>query len=723
MKRHLQILSIIVIYFFIFTKITKADGEIVGRWPYGPCKAVAVDANYAYIGTGGMIKVIDISDPLNPAEVSSITTNGAVENLFKSGDYLYVANRDKGLGIFYTKNPSDLIKVGSFPVLGDAEDVYVEGKYAYIVGTSDCGMYILDISDPSLPTEIGHSDQCGYSVYVSGNYAYLGTGDFIIMDISDPTNPVAISWLQGRLSEWIDVGETYVYGDYAYLGLWNQGLYVVNISDPSNPVVESRLYPTDWIWSVCGHDSFVYVIGCGIGLAILDVSDPTNITETGHCLSDSIGDVSGLCVAGNYAYIADVCNLKIVDIEDTSHPKRSTQLTFSGYVMDVFASGNYAYVVNYDFNIIDVSDPSNPYTIGYIDSLDSRLEHGDATGVYISGDYAYVVGYEGRLSVIDISDPSNPVLLGGYNTFDDAQEGGVFQSGDYAYVAGEGGGLCIIDVSDPSHPTQVSTVITSAGTWDVHVSGMYAYVTDFNDGNLYIIDVSTPSDPQVVSTLHLQEHAEKVFVSGNYAYATSWEDDGDNRLHIIDISDKSEPIETSYYNFLVIRDIQVVNKQVYVANEVYGISILDVSDPYHPIKVDSVESPTAFDMFVGEQYTYVIDKNYGMYILNYGTANVENPNLESPLKQVALHQNYPNPFNPLTRITYQLPTKSQVTLKIIDIQGREINTLAKGMQPAGTNSVVWDGRNSGGKEVGSGVYFCRLEINNFSQVRKLLLIR
>ena len=607
MKRHLQILSIIVIYFLSFTKITKADWEIMGRWPYGPCKAVAVDSNYAYIGTGGMIKVIDISDPLNPAEVSSITTNGAVENLFKSGDYLYVANRDKGLGIFYTRNPSDLIKVGSFPVLGDAEDVHVEGKYAYVVGTADCGMYILDISDPSLPTEISHNGQCGYSIYVSGNYAYLGTGDFIIMDISDPTNPVAISWLQGHLSEWIDVGEVYVKGDYAYLGGWGQGLYVVNISDPSDLVVESKLYPTDWMWAVCGHDNFVYTVACGVGLAILDISDPSHPIEMGSCLADYVSDISGLFVLGNNAYIADSYRgLITVDIQEPSAPTKLSLFPTTGFVNNVFVSGDHAYIANGDFSIVNVSDPSNPLTVGSIDILDNRRNHGDATGVHVSGNYAYVVGFEGRLSVIDISDPGNPIILGGYNTFDDIARGGVYYSDNYAYVAGEGGGLCIIDVSDPFQPTQVSSVITSAGTVDVHVSGMYAYVTDFNDGNLYIIDVSTPSDPQVVSTLHLQEHAEKVFVSGNYAYATSWEDDGDNRLHIIDISDKTEPLETSYYNFPAIHNIFVLDDYGSPGNEVYGVSILDVSDPYHPIKVDSVESPTAFDMFVGEQYTYVI---------------------------------------------------------------------------------------------------------------------
>jgi hypothetical protein len=227
----------------------------------------------------------------------------------------------------------------------------------------------------------------------------------------------------------------------------------------------------------------------------------------------------------------------------------------------------------------------------------------------------------------------------------------------------------------------------------------------------------------IVSSLQLQEHAVKVFVSGNYAYATSWEDDGDNRLHIIDISDKSEPVEISYYNFPVINGIQAINKQVYVANEVYGISILDVSDPYHPVKVDSIVSPTAFGMFVNEHNTYVINRNYGMYILNTGVTNVDYQNPESPPTRFALHHNYPNPFNPITTITYQLPKKSKVILQIFDILGQVIKILVNDVQPAGVKSVAWDGTNNIGKKVNSGVYFYRIKTDDFLQSKKLLLIR
>jgi len=80
--------------------------------------------------------------------------------------------------------------------------------------------------------------------------------------------------------------------------------------------------------------------------------------------------------------------------------------------------------------------------------------------------------------------------------------------------------------------------------------------------------------------------------------------------------------------------------------------------------------------------------------------------LDAPLKGVAVVQNYPNPFNTNTNIVVLLPEVSQTTVTIFDLLGREIRTLYEKNSPPGVLSVSWDGRNSRGLQVGSGVYFC-----------------
>lgn len=89
-----------------------------------------------------------------------------------------------------------------------------------------------------------------------------------------------------------------------------------------------------------------------------------------------------------------------------------------------------------------------------------------------------------------------------------------------------------------------------------------------------------------------------------------------------------------------------------------------------------------------------------------------------------LYANYPNPFNPETRIQYELPEASEVSLKIYDIQGRLVRTLAGDQsQYAGKHTLVWDGRNDQGKPVSSGEYLYRFETADFMRTMKMLLLK
>lgn len=77
-----------------------------------------------------------------------------------------------------------------------------------------------------------------------------------------------------------------------------------------------------------------------------------------------------------------------------------------------------------------------------------------------------------------------------------------------------------------------------------------------------------------------------------------------------------------------------------------------------------------------------------------------------------LAQNYPNPFNPQTTITYHLPQTAEVELSVYNILGQKVRVLVSGHQSAGSHSVIWDGRNTAGQRVPSGIYFYRLFFKN-----------
>ena len=111
---------------------------------------------------------------------------------------------------------------------------------------------------------------------------------------------------------------------------------------------------------------------------------------------------------------------------------------------------------------------------------------------------------------------------------------------------------------------------------------------------------------------------------------------------------------------------------------------------------------------------------YPMHVDSSGfpyEVSVDDPDNLSPMK-FSLEQNYPNPFNPKTSIEYSLNTSGFVSLKVYDIQGREVAVLGNEIQDAGRHSVAFDA-----SSLSSGVYFYKLEANGFSHTRKMVLMK
>jgi len=88
-----------------------------------------------------------------------------------------------------------------------------------------------------------------------------------------------------------------------------------------------------------------------------------------------------------------------------------------------------------------------------------------------------------------------------------------------------------------------------------------------------------------------------------------------------------------------------------------------------------------------------------------------------------LHQNYPNPFNPITMLRYDLPKDALVNITIYDMLGREVRTLVNTTQDAGFKSVIWNATNNQGMSVSSGVYIYSIEAGEFTQTKKMVLLK
>lgn len=128
---------------------------------------------------------------------------------------------------------------------------------------------------------------------------------------------------------------------------------------------------------------------------------------------------------------------------------------------------------------------------------------------------------------------------------------------------------------------------------------------------------------------------------------------------------------------------------------------------------------SCYEVWTAQYYTWPEYTLWNLSVLS----DISDPNAGPLSTAFALDQNFPNPFNPVTTIRYSLKQSGSVTLKIYDLHGQEVRSLVSEIQSIGLHSVVWDGYNNVSQPVASGIYIYRIEAGNFTNTRKMILMR
>jgi len=376
------------------------------------------------------------------------------------------------------------------------------------------------------------------------------------------------------------------------------------------------------------------------GMAVLDISDPSDLAFAGFCGLQGYGE--GIAIQDNYAYeVGNFSGLHVIDISNPTVPVEVGWCTLPEYVRDVAVSGQYAYVANNNdgLKIIDVSNPSTPIIVGDL--------QGTAKAVDVSGSYAYLGAGGAGMRIVDVSNPARPVEVDVVNTPGAAQ--GVTIAGNFAYVADGDEGLRIIDVHDPLNAVLMggisfgSTFVSEA--YDVAVSGSYAYVgvggsSYISQNGIRVVDVSNPLSPLQVGSCHEPGYAYDVAISGQYVYASS----PFLALESINVESPSNPTPASYYSDPgIISDIVVEGDYAYVASG-DRFRIVDVSDPAIPEEVGQDQQVTTYYLDVEGDYAYLSEGKGGFLVMD-----ISNPSAPQPLgncfggyyvKKIAVIGNY-----------------------------------------------------------------------------------
>ncbi|UCE04367.1 MAG: T9SS type A sorting domain-containing protein [bacterium] len=134
---------------------------------------------------------------------------------------------------------------------------------------------------------------------------------------------------------------------------------------------------------------------------------------------------------------------------------------------------------------------------------------------------------------------------------------------------------------------------------------------------------------------------------------------------------------------------------------------------------------TIIDPELGDVFTVAISRpltDEDVFVFSTGATRVELEKEVIPF-DYALNQNYPNPFNSSTKIIYSLPKAERVVLRVYNVLGQQVKTLVDEIRRAGRHVVNWDGKDSNGIQISSGVYFYQMKIGHFEKTRKMIFLQ
>lgn len=143
---------------------------------------------------------------------------------------------------------------------------------------------------------------------------------------------------------------------------------------------------------------------------------------------------------------------------------------------------------------------------------------------------------------------------------------------------------------------------------------------------------------------------------------------------------------------------------------------------YHSFSYQSTNNPPRWIY-----YSVSNKEGYIFLFLIRAYVSVIGSSINEPIELIpnnyTLEQNYPNPFNPETVISFNMPKSGSVQIKIYDVLGKEIRTLINEERNAGKHNIYWNATDEYGKRVSSGVYFYTISADNFSQTKKMVLMK
>ena len=392
----------------------------------GPSATVSAKESLAFLGHGGYLEILDLTDPSAPTRINRHRIEGFITHVELAGNLAYVCAESRGIHILDVADPYDVLTLGFVPATDYMRNLEVHDSRLYYCMASS--FHIVDVSDPAAPIELG--------VYERPNQIWFS-----------------------------------VWGDHAYLAVQPYELYVLNLEDPTEPWLETVMPGAPggtFINNLLCSDGLMYVIRFNFygfhNFRIYDLADPAQPAEL-SVLYGSL-DLQEVAVRGHWLHFITSTGITLYDVGDPTAPVFLGSTTTLDRNYELATSGDFilAAQADYGLRVFSAGGPQLDVDIVELGRFGEGF-HGAVTDVDVTGSLLVAAATAPSLATYDVTDPKSPVLLGSIHDHvpgePDTRCYEMEVQGNLAFLCcSEDGeyGLRVIDITDPANPEELSVV-------------------------------------------------------------------------------------------------------------------------------------------------------------------------------------------------------------------------------------------------------------------------
>jgi len=548
----------------------------------------------------------------------------------------------------------------------------------FVVGPNNCGLRILNVTDPENVTEISNLNGFAYNqqeiglhdIDITGGNAFITSldGEILVLNISDPENPESIErWIQlNREEDLYTLNESCIAGNYMYVATSDyEGVMVFSIADPAN-IDLVTYYRAAGAGANCIHiDGTNLYTGCYSAnenmspevfwLTVCDASEPENLRnseisriELDFNPNKIIKQNDFILCIGERQIERNVFEggFEVIDVSDPNNPEKISSYSTNNRVYDAEVVGNHLCLRKLSrsrettIQLIDISDINNP---SYVDEL-INLE-GSGKDLEIKDGYVFLPSHQDGQSGMHVIDlavcfdlPGSSVALNTLEiAFGEVPAGYILD--EFITITNTGDAdldISGITISEPEvFSIGVDRITLSSGEsqelvvsfephWAGEFVGLMVFETNDPDNPEVTVNLTgnSPGDVEEAGKIVIDGSSKKVDFRDNLLFVAS----PGGSLHIIDVTDLENPQEIGVHHTPgQTADVTVDNNLAYIADYDFGLRILDVTDP---------EQISEIGYFDTEGISYGIELSGNLVYLSDGESGICIINVEDPQNPV-----------------------------------------------------------------------------------------